>query len=97
MSEIWINNLKAPFNDKRVRQALIYGLNRQQIINVAYKGFGQVANVYAAPTQWSYTDKGVNKYKFDPDKAGKLFDEAGWKTGSTGFAKKMAGSSPSGT
>ena len=88
MSEIWINNLKAPFNDKRVRQALIYGLNRQQIINVAYKGFGQVANVYAAPTQWSYTDKGVNKYKFDPDKAGKLLDEAGWKTGSDGIREK---------
>lgn len=88
IGEIWINNKNAILKDKKVRQALVYGLDRQQIIDVTYKGFGQVANVYAAPTQWSYTDKGVNPYKFDADKAKKLLDEAGWKEGSDGIRVK---------
>lgn len=88
ISEIWINNKNAILKDKQVRQALVYGLDRQQIVDVSLKGFGQVANVYAAPTQWSYTDKGVNTYKYNADKAKKLLDEAGWKEGSDGIREK---------
>lgn len=88
MGEIWINNKNSILKDVKVRQALVYGLNRQQIIDVEFKGFGQVANVYAAPTQWSYTEKGINPYKFNADKAKKLLDEAGWKEGSNGIREK---------
>ncbi|UJP09027.1 ABC transporter substrate-binding protein [Microbacterium sp. KUDC0406] len=85
---IWVNNKKPALADTEVRQALYYGLDRQQIVDAKYKGLGQVADVFAAPTQWSYTDEGVRKYDYDPKKAGKLLDEAGWKKGSDGVREK---------
>ncbi|KAB7790233.1 ABC transporter substrate-binding protein [Bifidobacterium leontopitheci] len=88
ISEIWLNNKNDILKDKKVRQALVYGLDRQQIVDVQLKGFGQVANVYAAPTQWSYTEKGVPTYKYNADKAKKLLDEAGWREGSDGIRVK---------
>ncbi|MFE6995817.1 ABC transporter substrate-binding protein [Microbacterium sp. NPDC057659] len=88
MGEIWVNNKKPALASTEVRKALYYGLDRQQIIDAKYKGLGQVADVYAAPTQWSFTDKGVTKYEYNPKKAGKLLDEAGWKKGSDGIREK---------
>ncbi|MDT8716931.1 ABC transporter substrate-binding protein [Clostridium sp. 19966] len=85
---IYINNKKSYLKDKAVRQALIYGLDRQKIIDVKYNGYGEVANVPTAPMIWSYTEDGVNQYKFDPNKAKKLLDDAGWKVGSDGIREK---------
>ncbi|WP_207205431.1 ABC transporter substrate-binding protein [Microbacterium protaetiae] len=85
---IWVNNKKPALADTKVRQALYYGLDRQQIVDAKFKGLGQVADVFAAPTQWSYTNDGVTQYPYDPDKAGALLDEAGWKKGSDGIRAK---------
>ncbi|MDD3223372.1 MAG: ABC transporter substrate-binding protein [Clostridium sp.] len=72
-------NLKNPlFTDKRVRQALTYGFNRKGYVDSFSKGYGQVSNEPFSPVQWAYTDN-VNKYDYNPTKAGKLLDEAGWK------------------
>ena len=87
-SRIIVNNRKPYFKDKKVRQALLYGINRQQIVDVTDNGYGQVANVYAPPTMWSYTTKGINPYKYDKAKAAKLLDEAGWKVGKDGVREK---------
>ena len=87
-SRIIVNNRKPYFKDKKVRQALLYGINRQQIVDVTDNGYGQVANVYASPTMWSYTTKGINPYKYDKAKAAKLLDEAGWKVGKDGVREK---------
>lgn len=86
--EIYINNKKPYLKDTAVRKALIYGLNRQYIIDVKYKGYGQVANVFTAPTIWSYTEDGVTKYNYDPEKAKKLLDSDGWKAGPDGIREK---------
>lgn len=76
-------NLKDPrFQDKRVRQALTYGLNRQGFVDSYYKGYAEVCNQPFSPAQWAYSDD-VNQYKYDPDKAGKMLDEAGWKLNSS--------------
>lgn len=91
--EIFVNNKNPALADKSVRQALYYGLDRQQIIDAKYKGLGQVADVFAAPTQWSFTTEGVTKYSFDPDKAGQLLDGAGWKKGADGIRRRMSRSS----
>lgn len=86
--EIFLNNKNPILAEKTVRQALYYGLDRQQIVDAKYKGLGQVADVFAAPTQWSFTTEGVTKYTFDQGKAGQLLDEAGWKTGQDGIREK---------
>jgi peptide/nickel transport system substrate-binding protein len=88
LGQIWLNNRNTKLSDTRVRQALTYGLDREQIIQAKYKGQGQVADIYAAPTQWSFDDDGVTRYGFDPDKAKQLLDDAGWAPGSDGIRQK---------
>ncbi|MFC5652684.1 ABC transporter substrate-binding protein [Paenibacillus solisilvae] len=82
-------NLEHPaLKDKKVRQALTYGLDRQSIYVDANQGAGVVANIPASPISWSYTEEGINPYKFDQDKAKQLLDEAGWKAGADGIRVK---------
>ncbi|QWG43141.1 ABC transporter substrate-binding protein [Bacillus mycoides] len=87
-SYIYMNNNKTYLKDKKVRQALIYGLDRQKYVDTALKGYGTVASVPIHPTSWAYTEEGVNKYEYDKEKAKKLLDEAGWKVGSDGIREK---------
>lgn len=77
-----------PLKDKRVRQALTYGLDRQSIYVDANQGAGQVANVPASPISWAYTEEGINPYPYDPVKANQLLDEAGWAKGPDGIREK---------
>ncbi|MWV42365.1 ABC transporter substrate-binding protein [Paenibacillus sp. HJL G12] len=74
--------------DKKVRQALTYGLDRQSIFVDANQGAGSVANIPSSPISWSYTEDGINPYKFDTEKAKQLLDEAGWKEGAGGIREK---------
>lgn len=85
---VYVNHKRPPFQDKKVSQALIYGLDRQKIVDVRFKRYGEVANVPVSPVSWAYDDKGVNRYAFNPEKAKKLLDEAGWKTGKDGVREK---------
>ncbi|WJE20608.1 ABC transporter substrate-binding protein [Bacillus cereus] len=87
-SYIYMNNNKPYLKDKKVRQALIYGLDRKKYVDTALKGYGTVANVPIHPTSWAYMEEGVNKYEYDKEKAKKLLDEAGWKVGSDGIREK---------
>lgn len=75
------------FKDKRVRQALMYGLNRQGFNDAFYKGYGTNCNAPISPVSWAYTDE-LNKYEYNPEKAKKLLDEAGWKLGNDGYRYK---------
>lgn len=82
-------NLKRPaLQDVKVRQALIYGLDRQKLIDVVYQGYGTVAIEPIAPISWAYDTSGVNPYKYDPAQAKKLLEEAGWKPGPDGIRVK---------
>jgi len=87
-SYIRMNSKKPYLKDKKVRQALIYGLDRKKYVDTALKGYGTVANVPIHPTSWAYTEEGINKYEYNLDKAKKLLDEAGWKAGSDGIREK---------
>lgn len=65
-------------NDPKVRQALLYGLNREGFMQSYYQGYGQVYNSHILPTSWAYNPD-VPKYEYNPEKANQLLDEAGWK------------------
>ena len=65
--------------DRRVRQALIYGLQRQKIVEALFKNRQKVADTNVSPLDQVHTDKGVPTYRYDPKKARKLLAEAGWK------------------
>ncbi|KAA1181757.1 ABC transporter substrate-binding protein [Paenibacillus sp. B2(2019)] len=82
-------NLKhEQLKDKLVRQAIVYGLDRQSIYVDAAQGAGSIANIPASPISWSYTEEGINPYKYDPEKAKQLLDEAGWTVGADGIREK---------
>ncbi|HBU82289.1 MAG TPA: ABC transporter substrate-binding protein [Paenibacillus sp.] len=74
--------------EKEVRQALTYGLDRQSIYVDANQGAGAVANIPTSPISWSYTEEGINPYAYDPDKANQLLDGAGWAPGADGIREK---------
>ena len=74
-------NLRNPkFEDKKVRQALTYGLDRKGFVENYYQGYGELINTHGSSASWSSPDESkLNKYEYNPDKANKLLDEAGWK------------------
>ncbi len=73
-------NLSVPvLQDKRVRQALMYGIDRKTITEQILFGQTQPLNSWLTPTNWAYTEKGLNKYEYNPEKAGQLLDQAGLK------------------
>ena len=72
-------NLRDPrFQDKRVRQAIAYAINKQEIIDGVLLGLGRPAVGPYKPGTWWY-DPNVKTYPFDPEKAKHLLAEAGWK------------------
>lgn len=66
------------FNDLRVRQALMYGMDRETLVNKLFAGKQPVADGFVAPLDPHYS-AGVPKYTFDLKKANALLDEAGFK------------------
>jgi dipeptide transport system substrate-binding protein len=70
------NTEKAPFTDKRVRQALNLAIDKQAILDAVFQGAGSVAKNPIPPTIWSYNDA-VKDYAYDPEAAKKLLEEAG--------------------
>jgi ABC-type transport system substrate-binding protein len=71
---------KEPFGDKRVRQALNYAINKDEIIAGVYGSAGRTAKNPLPPTMWSYNDDIVG-YEYDPAMAKKLLAEAGYPDG----------------
>ncbi len=74
------NTEKAPFTDKRVRQAMNYAVNKQAIIDAVFLGSGKAATNPIPPTIWSY-NKEIKDYPYDPAKAKALLAEAGFPNG----------------
>ncbi|MGD1936296.1 MAG: peptide ABC transporter substrate-binding protein [Cyanophyceae cyanobacterium] len=66
-----------PFlSDKAVREALALSVNRQLISEQLYGPTGEVAyNILRAPTVYRSSKE---QFKFDPEQAAKILDEAGW-------------------
>lgn len=65
------------FQDQEVRQALLYALDRQQIIDSALEGQALVAHSPLIPGTWAYKDD-IPHYEQDLNTANVLLDEAGW-------------------
>ncbi|MBO0993412.1 ABC transporter substrate-binding protein [Bacillus sp. SD088] len=84
---VTFNHEKEIFKDPQVRQAFIYGLDRQTIIDTYYQGYAQVANVPVSPASWAYTDE-IGSTDYDPEKAKQLLEDAGWTEGDNGIREK---------
>lgn len=82
-------NLKHPwFSDRRVRQAIAYGIDKNEIVDVVLFGLGSPATGPYVPDTWPYNPD-VKKYAYDPEMARRLLKEAGWEdTDGDGFLDK---------
>jgi peptide/nickel transport system substrate-binding protein len=71
------NNAHAIFRDKRVRKAMTYFTNREQMVKTILFGLGQVVEspIYFFRPEY---DKTLESYPYDPKKALSLLREAGW-------------------
>jgi peptide/nickel transport system substrate-binding protein len=77
-------NLDNPvLSDRRVRRALLSGIDRETINRKLFAGRQPVANGFVSPLDWVHTDD-VERYPYDPAKAKALLDEAGWKAPTAG-------------
>jgi dipeptide transport system substrate-binding protein len=75
-----MNVTKKPFDDKRVRQAVNYAINKAAILEAVYPGVGVPAKNPIPPSLWSYNDD-VKDYPYDLAKAKQLLADAGLKDG----------------
>ncbi len=66
------------FQDKRVRQALTYAINKEEIIEGALLGLGKPATGPFKPGTWAHNPN-AGRYGYNPEKAKQLLAEAGWK------------------
>jgi len=71
-------NLKhKPFNDIRIRKAINYAIDKQEIIDGVLLGLGlPVSSPYKPGTRWS--NPNLSPYPYDPEKAKALLAEAGY-------------------
>lgn len=77
--------------DKRVRQALLYALDREALNRQLFDGRQPVAQTAVNPLDGVHADD-VPKYKYDPARAAALLDQAGWKPG--GAVRRNAEGAP---
>jgi len=76
-------------SDKRVRQALAYGLDRAQFIENEYKGLATICHAPISPQSFAFPDESeLNLYEFNPERAKELLDEAGWLVGADDYRYK---------
>jgi peptide/nickel transport system substrate-binding protein len=73
--------------DLRVRQALLYSIDRKAITEQIFAGRDPVADSFVPPLDPTFA-QGVRHYSYDPDKARALLDAAGWQQGADGIRHK---------
>ncbi|MEV8063841.1 ABC transporter substrate-binding protein [Streptomyces antimycoticus] len=82
-----LNNSRPLLKDAKVRQAILYAIDRQQIADTVFPTGTQPATSVLAHTTPDYTDL-ASGLTFDAAKAKSWLDGAGWKTGSDGIRAK---------
>lgn len=75
LKTLFINVSKPPFDNKLVRQAVLHGINREEIVQAINYGMGEVAT-QAFPTDYWAADNSL-AIEYDPEKARKLLEESG--------------------
>lgn len=83
-----INVTKPPTDDVRVRKAILYAVDQNQLVKEVLFGVDAPAHNVLTPITPGYSKSASNIYSYDPAKAASLLDEAGWTMGSGGVRAK---------
>ena len=76
--------------DKRVRQALLWGIDRNALVQRLFAGRQEVADSFMNPLDLPHTSD-VAQYRYDPAKAKALLEAAGWTVLRGGIRQNAAG------
>ena len=82
--QLWFNTQLpegGPFTDPRVRQAVCYAVNRQQIVDTVYEGEAIIANDHPVYPTLPFFDDTQEQRPFDPEMAMQLLSDAGFADG----------------
>ncbi|MBM6594281.1 ABC transporter substrate-binding protein [Microvirga pudoricolor] len=71
-----LNSAKKPFDDPRVRKALMHAVDRKALVDGAYSGFGRPIGSFFSPNHPAFVDL-TSVVPYDPEKAKALLAEAG--------------------
>ncbi len=86
-----LNNPETKFlQDANVRKALMYGLNRQWIVDHQLQGQAIVANGPILPGSWAYYD-GLKTIPYDTAKAAQMLKDAGYTVPASGGPREKDG------
>lgn len=83
------SNPKKPNNrellDLKVKEAFAYAIDRQEIVDVAWLGYGQPAASFIAPATGDWANPNLQPEAFNLDTANGLLDNAGYAKGPDGI------------
>ncbi|HEY0418465.1 MAG TPA: peptide ABC transporter substrate-binding protein [Acetobacteraceae bacterium] len=81
-------NLAHPaLGDRAVREALYAAINKKAIVDTIYYGLPALTESFLPQQSWAYAAD-LPKQQFDPGRANRILDEAGWKRGADGVRAK---------
>jgi len=78
---IFLNYSRPPLNDVRVRKALNYAIDRDELNKVLVAGLGESSCSILPKEHWATDPDTIDFYKHDPEKARSLLKEAGFGDG----------------
>ncbi|MGN0399908.1 MAG: ABC transporter substrate-binding protein [Blautia sp.] len=79
---LYLNNAEEPFNDEKIRQALCYAVNRQEVLDMVADGRGTIIGSSMFPAfEKYYMPELADVYNQDVEKAKQLLSEAGYPDG----------------
>lgn len=86
--KLMINHRKAPFSDKRLRHALAFAIDRQEIIDKSHRGFAAPASYGLLSVDHEMYNPDTPAYPFNPGKARELIESIGYRKGADGYYEK---------
>jgi peptide/nickel transport system substrate-binding protein len=87
LENIWFNLGLPQFQEKAVRQALYYAMDKEAIINDINYGLPEAAESYLPKQSWAHNPD-LPRHEYDPDKAIEILEAAGWSLGADGIREK---------
>ena len=78
-AKINVTDENAKMNDVKLRQAIAYAMDIESVADRFYQNLRSRATGLIPPTFASFYDDTLEGYKYDPEKANTLLDEAGYK------------------
>src|SRR5690606_37270005 len=75
------------FQDRAVREALLYGMDKQSIIEAIYYGLPSPTESFLPSQSWAYNPD-LPQHEYNPEKAKQILEEAGWVDSGDGIRAK---------